>query len=48
MRLFVVPACCPQTWEDWEHVVVIAGVVELLDVGGIGAGKPQLGRLKPP
>jgi hypothetical protein len=25
---------------------VIPGVVKMLDVGGIGAGKPQLGRLK--
>jgi hypothetical protein len=27
---------------------VMAGAVKMLDVGGIGAGKPQLGRLKKP
>jgi hypothetical protein len=36
---------CPQTW---EHVDVMAYAVKMLDVGGIGAGKPPLGRLKKP
>jgi hypothetical protein len=39
----MIPACCPQTW---EHEGVVAGAVKMLDVGGIGAGNPQLGRLK--
>jgi hypothetical protein len=38
----MIPACCPQTW---EHVDVMACAVKVLDVGGIGARKPQLGRL---
>jgi hypothetical protein len=38
----MIPAC-PRTW---EHVGVIEGVVKLLEVGGNGAGKPQLGRLE--
>jgi hypothetical protein len=29
-----------------EHVGVMACAVKVLDVGGNGAGKPQLGRLK--
>jgi hypothetical protein len=37
MRVFMVPACCPQIW---EHVGVVADAVKMLDVGGIGAGKP--------
>jgi hypothetical protein len=41
--VFMIPTYCPQTW---EHVGVIAFTVKMLDVGGIGAGKPQLGRLK--
>jgi hypothetical protein len=39
----MIPAYCPQTW---EHVGVMACAVKMLDVGGIRAGKPQLGRLK--
>jgi hypothetical protein len=39
----MIPACCPQIW---EHVSVMACAVKMLDVGGIGAGKPQLERLK--
>jgi hypothetical protein len=43
---FMIPlARCPQTW---EHVGVMACAVKMLDEGGIGAGKPQLGRLKNP
>jgi hypothetical protein len=38
-----IPACCPQTW---EHVGVMVCTVKMLDEVGIGAGKPQLGRLK--
>jgi hypothetical protein len=30
----------------WEHVGVIACAVKTLDVGGIGAGNPHVGRLK--
>jgi hypothetical protein len=30
----------------WEHVGVRACAVKMLDVGGIGAGNPKLGRLK--
>jgi hypothetical protein len=41
--VFMIPACCPQTW---EHVGVMACAVKMLDMGGIGAGQPQLGRLK--
>jgi hypothetical protein len=41
----MIAKCCPQTW---EHVGVMAGAVYMLDVGGNGAGKPQLGRLKNP
>jgi hypothetical protein len=39
----MIPACCPQTW---DHVNVMACAVEALDVGGVGAGNPPLGRLK--
>jgi hypothetical protein len=39
----MIPACCPDTW---EHVGVMACAVNMLDVGGLGAGKPQLGKLK--
>jgi hypothetical protein len=39
----MIPTCCLQTW---EHVGVMACAVKMLDVGGIGAGNPQLGRLK--
>jgi hypothetical protein len=41
----MIPACCPQTW---EHVGVVACAVKMLDVGGSGAGNPQLGRLTLP
>jgi hypothetical protein len=33
---------------NMKRVGVMAGAIEMLDVGGIGAGKPQLGRLKNP
>jgi hypothetical protein len=36
-------ACCPQTW---EHMGLMGAAVKILDVGGIGAGNPQLRRLK--
>jgi hypothetical protein len=39
----MIPTYCPQTW---EYMGVMAGVVKMLDVGGIGAGKRKLGRLK--
>jgi hypothetical protein len=39
----MIPACCPQTW---EHVGLMAYAVKMLDVGGMGAGKSQLVRLK--
>jgi hypothetical protein len=39
----MIPSCCPQTW---EHVGVMACAVKILDVGGIRAGIPKLGRLK--
>jgi hypothetical protein len=39
----MIPACFPQTW---EHVGGMTCAVEMLDVGGIGAGNPQLGRRK--
>jgi hypothetical protein len=42
---FMTLAGCPQTW---EHVGVMASAVETLDAGGIGAGNPQLERLKTP
>jgi hypothetical protein len=38
-------ACCPQRR---EQMAVMAGAVKMLDAGGIGAGNPQLGRLKNP
>jgi hypothetical protein len=33
---------------NMELVGLMAGAVEMLDVGEIGAGNPQLGRLKSP
>ena len=36
----------PNMLSAWEHVGVMACAVKMLDVGGIGAQKPQLGRLK--
>jgi hypothetical protein len=36
-------ACGPQTWEEMG---VMACAIKMLDVHGIGAGKPQLRRLK--
>jgi hypothetical protein len=39
----MIPACYLQTW---EHMGVMADAVKMLDVGGIGAEKPQLRRLK--
>jgi hypothetical protein len=41
----MIPACCPQAW---DHVGVMVGAVKMFDAGGIGAGNPQLGRLKKP
>jgi hypothetical protein len=43
--VFMIPTCCPQTW---EHMGVMACAVKMLDVCGIGAGKPQIGMLKMP
>jgi hypothetical protein len=39
----MISACCPQTW---KHVGVMASAVKMLDVDGLGAEKPLLGRLK--
>jgi hypothetical protein len=39
----MISACCPQTW---KHVDMMAGAVKMLDVGGIGAEKSQVGRHK--
>jgi hypothetical protein len=39
----MIPTWCPQ---KWEHMCVFAVAVKMLDVGGIGAGKSQHGRLK--
>jgi hypothetical protein len=39
----MIPAWSPQAW---EHVDVMACAVNILDVGGIRAGKPELGRFK--
>jgi hypothetical protein len=41
----MIPTCCPQAW---DHVGVMVGAVKMFDAGGIGAGNPQLGRLKNP
>jgi hypothetical protein len=41
---FMISACCPQTWEYVD--VMACAVIKMLDVGGIGAGNQQLGRLK--
>jgi hypothetical protein len=41
--VFMIQTCRPQTW---EQVGVMASGVKMLDVGGIGAGKLQLGSLK--
>jgi hypothetical protein len=43
MRFFISQHVVRNTW---EHMGVMAGAVKMLDVGGIWAGKTQLGRLK--
>jgi hypothetical protein len=46
---FVIPACCPQTW---EHVAVMAGaVIKMLDVAtfvGLGPENHNFGGFKAP
>jgi hypothetical protein len=39
----MIPTYFPQTW---EHVGVMACATKMLDVGEIGAGNPQLGKIK--
>jgi hypothetical protein len=41
----MIPAYCPQTW---EHVVVMAGAVKMLECVGFGAENHNLGDLKAP